>query len=206
MKPISYSRQNIFTRELVMKSLFLFLTGLLALRPGNAVASSNPPTDNCSSILDVTVRSLNENKRVNLCEAYRDKVVLVVNTASKCGFTPQYDGLEKLYAKYKSKGLVVLGFPSNDFASQEPGSEQQIQKFCRLTYGVRFPMFEKTRVREKYADPLYKNLGDAAGEYPAWNFHKYLLDRNGNLVASYSSFTKPLSKKLVTKIESLLAN
>lgn len=187
-----------------MKNLLLFLVGILALRTGSAIAS--PGSGNCSPILDVTVRSLNENQQVNLCQAYKNKVVLIVNTASKCAFTSQYEGLESLYEKYKDKGLVVLGFPSNDFANQEPGSEKQIQSFCRLTYGVQFPMFAKTRVTKKYADPLYKNLGEAAGEYPAWNFHKYLLDRNGNLVASYSSFTKPLSKKLVKRIESLLEN
>ena len=189
-----------------MRSTVLFLLGILALRPGSALATTNQVQNNCGPILDVTVRSLNENQKLNLCEAYKDKVVLIVNTASKCGFTYQYEGLEKLYAKYKEQGLVVLGFPSNDFAGQEPGTEKEIQSFCRLTYGVQFPMFEKTRVRKKYADPLYKNLGESANEYPAWNFHKYLLDRNGNLVASYSSFTKPMSKKLVNKIESLLAN
>jgi glutathione peroxidase len=185
-----------------MKNLLLFLVGMLALRTGSVIASPDRAT--CAPILDVTVRSLNENKAINLCQVYKDKVVLIVNTASKCAFTSQYEGLESLYEKYKDKGLVVLGFPSNDFANQEPGSEKQIQSFCRLTYGVQFPMFAKTRVTKKNADPLYKNLGEAAGEYPAWNFHKYLLDRNGNFVASYSSFTKPLSKKLVKRIESLL--
>ena len=189
-----------------MRSTILFLLGILALRPGNTIATPSDSRLACGPILDVAVRSLNENTEVNLCKAYKDKVVLIVNTASKCGFTYQYEGLEKLYAKYKDQGLVVLGFPSNDFAGQEPGTEQEIQSFCRLTYGVQFPMFEKTRVRKKYADPLYKNLGEAADEYPAWNFHKYLLDRNGNLVASYSSFTKPLSNKLVNEIVSLLDN
>jgi len=152
------------------------------------------------------VRSLNENKIVNLCHTYKNKVVLIVNTASKCAFTPQYEGLETLYAKYKDKGFVVLGFPSNDFANQEPGTEKQIQSFCRLTYGVQFPMFHKTRVRKNNADPLYKKLGDAANEYPAWNFHKYLIDRKGNLVNSYKSSITPLSHDLVNQIESLLQN
>lgn len=187
-----------------MRSNILFLLGILTLSPGSALATTSQVQNNCGPILDVTVRSLNEKQKVNLCEAYKGKVVLIVNTASKCAFTSQYEGLESLYAKYKDQGLVVLGFPSNDFAGQEPGTEKEIQSFCRLTYGVQFPMFEKTRVRKKYADPLYKNLGEAADEYPAWNFHKYLLDRNGNLVHSYSSFTKPLSKRLVKKITTLL--
>ena len=187
-----------------MRSLFLFLMGLLALRPGSIVASGNQQLPDGKPLLDVEVRTLNGNEVVNLYNSYQGKVLLVVNTASKCGFTPQYDGLEKLYAKYKERGLVVLGFPSNDFANQEPGTEKEIQQFCRLTYGVKFPMFAKTRVRKQYADPLYQRLGELAGEYPAWNFHKYLIDRNGKLVASYSSFTSPESKKLVKQIEALL--
>lgn len=187
-----------------MKSLFLFLMGLLALRPGNAIATENQHTADRKPLLDVVVRTLNGKEEINLNSAYQGKVVLIVNTASKCGFTPQYDGLEKLYANYKDRGLVVLGFPSNDFANQEPGSEQEIQQFCRLTYGVQFPMFAKTQVRKQNADPLYRRLGELAGEYPAWNFHKYLINREGKLVASYSSFTSPDSEKLIKKIESLL--
>jgi len=187
-----------------MKTLVLFLLGLLSLRPGSTVAADNQATPDGKPLLDVVVRSLNGKEEVNLHARYHGKVVLIVNTASKCGFTYQYDGLEKLYASYKDKGLEVLGFPSNDFGNQEPGSEQQIQEFCRLTYGVQFPMFAKTRVRKGNADPLYERLGNIAGEYPAWNFHKYLIDRDGKLVASYSSFTKPDSKRLVTRIESML--
>ena len=187
-----------------MKSLMLFLMGLLALRPGNAIATDNQKTPDGKPLLDVVVRTLNGKEEINLNSVYRGKVVLIVNTASKCGFTPQYDGLEKLYAKYKERGLVVLGFPSNDFANQEPGSEQEIQQFCRLTYGVQFPMFAKTQVRKQNADLLYQRLGEIAGEYPAWNFHKYLINRDGKLVASYSSFTSPDSEKLIKQIETLL--
>ena len=187
-----------------MSKLYLLLCVILLINSSHAVSNAEHLGNGCGPILDVTVRSLNEQKQVNLCQAYRGKVVLIVNTASKCAFTPQYEGLEKLYAKYKNNGLVVIGFPSNDFAGQEPGSEKQIQSFCQLTYGVQFPMFEKTRVKKSNADPLYKKLGEAANEYPAWNFHKYLLDRQGNLVASYSSFTKPFSQNIVTKITTLL--
>jgi len=180
------------------------LAGLLSLRPMHGLAADNRTGADGKPLLDVVVRTLNGKQQVNLAQAYHGKVILIVNTASKCGFTPQYDGLEQLYADYKDRGLVVLGFPSNDFANQEPGTEQEIQEFCRLTYGVKFPMFGKTRVRKANADPLYRRLGEAAGKYPSWNFHKYLIDRQGRLVASYSSFTKPLSKKLVRRIESLL--
>jgi len=187
-----------------MRNLILIISVLLVIKPANDIVASVVNDSSCPSPLNVEVRSLNENKRVNLCNEYKNKVVLIVNTASKCAFTSQYEGLEALYKKYKDSGFVVLGFPSNDFANQEPGTEKQIQSFCRLTYGVQFPMFTKTHVRKKNADPLYRNLGDAAGEYPAWNFHKYLLDRNGRLIESYSSSTKPSNKKLVSKIESLL--
>jgi glutathione peroxidase len=109
-----------------------------------------------------------------------------------------------LYDKYRDAGLVVLGFPSNDFGDQEPGSEEKIQEFCRLTYGVKFPMFAKTMVRADNADPLYRALGTLAAEYPQWNFHKYLLDRNGRLVASFPSKVAPQDPKLVSAIEKLL--
>jgi glutathione peroxidase len=122
------------------------------------------------SLLDQDFRRLASDEVVNLGEAYAGKVILVVNTASKCGNTPQYDGLEKLYEEYQDDGLVVLGFPSNDFFGQEPGTEEDIQEFCRLTYGVRFPMFEKVTVKEGDAHPFFDALAAAAGTYPTWNF------------------------------------
>ncbi|MDZ7804531.1 glutathione peroxidase [Thiohalophilus sp.] len=158
----------------------------------------------CPAALDFSARTLNEQQTINLCERYRHRVVLIVNTASKCAFTPQYEGLEALYARYRSQGLVVLGFPSNDFAHQEPGSEAEIRSFCRLTYGVQFPMFAKTRVREANADPLYAYLGRAAGEFPQWNFHKYLLDRQGRLVGSYPAQVRPDAPALIEQVEALL--
>ena len=141
---------------------------------------------------------------MHLCEAYAGKVVLVVNTASKCAFTPQYEGLEALHAHYASRGLVVLGFPSNDFGAQEPGSEAQIQSFCRMTYGVQFPMFEKTHASRHNADPIYRLLASLAGEYPQWNFHKYLIDRQGRLVGSFRSHVAPDDPALISAIEELL--
>lgn len=189
----------------MVKGLLAMLADLLSLRPeqGPANGRSGDGVD-AKPLLDVVVRRLNGKQEENLAQAYRGKVILIVNTASQCGFTPQYAGLDKLYATYKDRGLVVLGFPSNDFANQEPGTENEIQAFCRLSYGVKFPMFAKTRVLKRNADPLYRRLGQAAGKYPRWNFHKYLISRQGQLVASYSSFTRPLSKKLIRRIESLL--
>jgi glutathione peroxidase len=157
-------------------------------------------------LLDQQFKRLASSEQVNLCEAYSGKVLLVVNTASKCGNTPQYDGLEKLYEEFGERGLVVLGFPSNDFMGQEPGTEEEIQEFCRLTYGVEFPMFEKTRVREDDAHPFYAALADAAGTYPTWNFHKYLIGRDGRLLAEFSPRTQPSDPKLVGAVEQALQN
>jgi len=155
-------------------------------------------------LLDHDARRLGSEETVNLKETYGGKVVLVVNTASRCAYTDQYEGLEALYAKYRDRGLVVLGFPSNDFGGQEPGTEAQIKDFCRLTYGVKFPMFAKTQVKKGPADPLFQALGEAAGRYPKWNFHKYLIDRDGGLVDDYLSRTSPQSAKIVNAVEALL--
>lgn len=182
-----------------MKTTLLAL-GLAAVSSGAMAA--DPAS--CPPLLDVTMRQLAGTESVNLCEAYRGKVILVVNTASKCGFTPQYEGLEALYRKYKDQGLVVLGFPSNDFMSQEPGNEQEIQKFCRLTYSVEFPMFEKVSVKRGSATPIFERLAAAGAPYPKWNFYKYLIDRNGNYVDYFASMTSPDSSKVVRAIEKLL--
>jgi glutathione peroxidase len=155
-------------------------------------------------LLDQDFRKLASDDVVNLAESYTGKVVLVVNVASKCGYTPQYDGLEALYEEYEDKGLVVLGFPSNDFMGQEPGTEEQIQEFCRLTYKVKFPMFEKVTVLEGEAHPFYDNLAAAAGTYPTWNFHKYLIGRDGKLIREFEPATEPYDDKLIAGIESAL--
>jgi glutathione peroxidase len=157
------------------------------------------------SLLDQDFRRLASDEVVNLADAYSGKVILVVNTASKCGNTPQYDGLEKLYEEYGDDGLVVLGFPSNDFFGQEPGTEEEIQEFCRLTYGIRFPMFEKVTVKEGEAHPFFDGLAAAAGTYPTWNFHKYLIGRDGQLIAEFSPRTKPYDDRLVASIKTALA-
>lgn len=170
--------------------------GLVVAQP--AVACDAP-------LLDENFRQLASTDSVNLCQAYEGQVILVVNTASKCGNTPQYDGLEKLYTQYGEQGLVVLGFPSNDFLGQEPGTEDEIEEFCRLTYGVEFPMFEKTSVREGEAHPFFVSLAEASGTYPTWNFHKYLIGRDGQLVAEFSPRTQPYDERVVSAIEGALA-
>ncbi len=159
-----------------------------------------------TDLLGFKLRTLAGESVVDLRQAYAGKVVLMVNTASKCGFTDQFEGLEALYRKYKDQGLVVLGFPSNDFANQDPGSEKEIQAFCRNTYSVEFPMFEKLHVRGSDAHPLFKALAaHPAGATPKWNFYKFLLDRNGQLVESWGSITTPQDAGLIKQIERLLA-
>ena len=167
-----------------------------------ALITINTATLACESpLLDQDFRRLASTEEVNLCEAYTGEVVLVVNTASKCGNTPQYDGLEKLYEQYGTEGLVVLGFPSNDFMGQEPGTEEKIEEFCRLTYGVKFPMFEKTSVKKGKAHPFYVALADSAGTYPTWNFHKYLIGRDGKFITAFSPRTQPYDEDVVAAIE-----
>lgn len=165
--------------------------------------SAVPAAGTCPASLNFTFPRLQDDAPQNLCQ-YAGKVVLVVNTASYCGFTPQYEGLEALYAKYNARGLVVLGFPSNDF-SQEPGSQKEIADFCYNTYGVKFPMLGKSHVRGSDANPMYALLAKQTGTAPKWNFYKYLIGRDGKVVASYGSRTAPDDKELVAKIESLLA-
>jgi glutathione peroxidase len=139
----------------------------------------------------------------DLCQ-YAGKVVLVVNTASYCGYTPQYKGLQWLNEKYKSRGLVILGFPSNDFGSQEPGSNKEIADFCDRTYAVKFPMFAKTSVKEPGGSQVFDGLAKATGERPKWNFHKYLIGRVGTTVASFPSKVDPESVEFTAKVEELL--
>ena len=159
-----------------------------------------------STLLDQNFRTLASDDVVNLGQAYTGKVILVVNTASKCGNTPQYDGLESLYQEFGADGLVVLGFPSNDFMGQEPGTEEQIQEFCRLTYKIKFPMFEKVSVKGENAHPFFVALADEAGTYPTWNFHKFLIGRDGNLIAEFSPRTQPDDERVVAEIKAALAN
>ncbi|MCV6588283.1 MAG: glutathione peroxidase [Marinobacterium sp.] len=175
-----------------------------------AVTDATAATDDykarrCPAVLDHRFRRLGEQRTEHLCHDYAGKLLLIVNTASKCAFTSQYEGLEALYDRYRQRGLVVLGFPSNDFAGQEPGTEQQVSNFCRLTYSVEFPMFEKVHAAKRNAAPFYHQLAALAdGHYPGWNFHKYLLAPDGKLLGSYSSWVKPDHQALVSMIENNL--
>lgn len=177
-----------------MKS-FALLALLLLTVPAHACEGT---------LLDQDFRRLASTEQVNLCEAYAGKVLLIVNTASKCGYTPQYDGLEALYRQFGDDGLVVLGFPSNDFQGQEPGTEEQIEEFCRLTYGVEFPMFEKTTVKGSGAHPFFAALADASGTFPTWNFHKYLIGRDGQWVSEFSPSTPPDDEALLEALRAAL--
>jgi len=153
----------------------------------------------CPALLDRKMDTLREEPQ-SLCE-YSGKVVMVVNTASECGYTPQYDGLEALYKKYRARGLVVLGFPMNDFGGQEPGSNKEISQFCVNQYAIDFPMFSKTSLK---SNSLFTDLTKATGQAPQWNFHKYLVDRSGARAQSFGSGVTPEDPKLVAAIEKLL--
>ena len=165
--------------------------------------SASPSAKACPSLLQHTFPRLQDESPQSLCQ-FSGQVILVVNTASYCGFTRQYDGLERLYDRYKAQGFVVLGFPSNDFGQQEPDSNKKIADFCRNTYGVKFPMFGKSIVRGTDANPLFKQLGKQTGDTPSWNFHKYLISRDGNQVLSFGSQIAPESKTMTEAIEKML--
>ena len=177
-----------------MKSRSLKLLAFLVLLGVSAAALA-------AGLLDVSYRPLAGKSPVNLKERYAGQVLLIVNTASKCGYTPQYEGLEALHQRYGAQGFAVLGFPSNDFRGQEPGSEKEIQEFCTLTYGVKFPMFEKVAVTGDKATPLYASLAKATGTAPGWNFHKYLIGRDGRVVANFPSKVSPDDPAVVAAIE-----
>ena len=173
----------------------LFTVALLA-------ATGSAKGDNVMSFYDLTANTL-EGTPKDLSE-YKGKVLLVVNTASECGFTPQYAGLEKLYERYKDKGVVVLGFPSNDFGGQEPGTAAEIKTFCEKKYRVTFPMFAKVKTKGEGQSPVYKFLVAGHGE-PKWNFHKYLVGKDGQVRAAFPSAVKPDSRELTSAIEAALA-
>jgi len=180
----------------VMKKVLL--AGLLL----SAFASQ---ASECPDVLKHMKRKLNSQEVVNMCESYAGKAVLFVNTASKCGFTPQFEGLEKLYDTYKEEGLVVIGFPSNDFA-QEYSDESKTAEVCELTYGVNFPMFEPIKVRGDDADPIYAKLAEEAGKQPKWNFNKYLMNKDGTSIKHYGSRVKPEDDDFLKDIASALAS
>ncbi len=158
----------------------------------------------CPDLLRHSFPSLQTGEAQDLCQ-YQGKVILVVNTASYCGYTDQYGGLEALYRKYRDQGLVVLGFPSNDFGGQEPGTGKQIANFCRLTYGVEFPMFAKSGVTGEKRNAFHAELARRTGQTPRWNFHKYLIDRNGAHVLSFESAVAPEDRRLLDPLLKMLA-
>ena len=176
-------------------TLAVFVIG--GLFSGPVVAQTCPP------LLNHTFAKLQDESPQLLCQ-YQGRVLLVVNTASYCGFTSQYDGLEKLHAKYAARGLTVLGFPSGDFGNQEKANNKEIADFCYNTYGVKFPMFAKSSVAGLSANPFFVALSKSSGQPPKWNVHKYLIDREGKVVAAYPSDMTPLDTRLTSQIERLL--
>jgi glutathione peroxidase len=180
-------------------------TGAITLSsPMSTQSSTTPPAQTAGSFYDLKANQL-DGKPGDL-SAYKGKVTLVVNVASKCGYTPQYDGLEKIHKELAPKGFAVLGFPSNDFGGQEPGTAEEIQQFCKLTYGVTFPMFEKSVTKAGPGQsPIYAYLGQT-GNLPAWNFSKYLVGKDGKVIAFYPSKVKPDAPELRDAIAKALAN
>jgi glutathione peroxidase len=184
---------------------FLHAARFLGLMGGIVIATAGNLAwaASCTPLLDHRMTTLQGSPQ-DFCQ-YQGKVVLAVNTASYCGYTKQYASLEALYQKYKSRGLVVLGFPSNDFGKQEPGSNAEVADFCERTFRVKFPMFEKSRVAAGSANPFYKQLAKATGRTPQWNFHKYLVSRDGKIVKSFTSEVTPDSPAFVDELEKFLA-
>ena len=194
------------THNTSRRRLFAMLgAAAVALTPLAAAAQSTAPAGAaCPALLKHTMTRLQDEAPQPLCQ-YAGKVLLVVNTASQCGYTPQYKGLEALHTRYAARGLVVMGFPSNDFGGQEPGDAKKIGETCFNFYGVRFPMFGKVTVKGPDAHPFYAQLVKGAGQRPGWNFHKYLVDRQGRVVASFKSDVEPEDKRLTAELEKLLA-
>ena len=165
---------------------------------------NNSMSDNSKILFDFKINSIN-GEEINL-QKFQGRTLLLVNVASKCGFTKQYDGLQKLWTNYKKDGLIIVGFPSNQFGSQEPGSEEEIKNFCETNFNIDFPLTKKIDVKGKNVDPIYKWAKDNYGNssVPKWNFYKILINKEGKIFKTYNSMTKPMSKKLVADIENLL--
>ncbi len=181
------------------------LLGWLAGTAGAALGVGNARAAACPALLARSQPRLQDEAPIDFC-GFAGQVIVVVNTASYCGFTPQYKSLETLYDRYKSRGLVVLGFPSNDFGNQEPGSNADVAAFCENTFGVRFPMFAKSRVKPgPGVNPLFADLATRTGKTPSWNFHKYVIGRDGEVAFTAGSLTDPLGKGFIADIERLLA-
>ena len=181
--------------KIISLNLILFFTCLV-------FSESSEITSNCPELLDHELRVLDSNKTENLCK-YKDKVILAVNVASRCGFTYQYESLQALYKEYAEKDFVILGFPSRDFMYQEYSDESKVKEFCSTEYGVTFPMFATTPVKGKKANSFYKTLAEITGKTPGWNFHKYLISKEGK-VLSFDTKVEPDSQELTSQISKLL--
>ena len=195
------------TRFLPTLAIGMFMSAIGALPVANAATaapqSQAAATPACPAMLQQTFLRLQDEKPQSLCQ-YSGKVLVVVNTASFCGFTPQYEGLEALQNKYRDQGLVVLGFPSNDF-SQESGSNKEVADFCESTFGVKFPMFVKSSVSGKDTNPFFKQLAAKSGTTVKWNFYKYVVGRDGLAVTSFNSMADPKSRQFIKEVEKQLA-
>ena len=202
MCPVKFKALFVITRLVSVAAVASLGIGWSSPALHAATAPQAPAS--CTGLLQQSFLRLQDEKPQSLCQ-YSGKVVVVVNTASFCGFTSQYQGLEALYAKYKDKGLVVLGFPSNDFA-QETGSNKDIADFCENTFGVKFPMFAKSSVAGKDANPLFKQLSAKTGTTPRWNFYKYVIARDGQSVVSFNSMADPTSRSFLKEIEKQLVS
>lgn len=193
-----------------MDKLVAVALALFAIAAGTALAmktrQTTPMDESDRSLTDFTVQDI-KGKSVSLSE-YKGKAVLIVNTASKCGLTPQYEALEALYQKYKDRGFVILGFPCNQFMGQEPGTNEEILEFCQTKFDVQFPMFSKVDVKGESASPLYKWLLAAQPNHSdiEWNFAKFLVSPDGKTVQRFGSRTKPDEESVVKAIESALPN
>ncbi len=185
----------------------LFALALVPALLGASASLAADEKEKADSVLDFTMKDI-DGKPVDLAK-YKSDVILIVNVASKCGYTPQYDGLERIYEKYKDRGFTVLGFPANEFGKQEPGTNSDIKTFCTTQYGVKFPMFSKIVVKGEGIDPLYQYLTSAetnpkhAGAIP-WNFTKFLVNRQGEVIARFAPKDEPESEKVTKAIEDAL--
>ncbi len=195
MNCVSLTKMSLLKSRVLSFTLLLFSS--IAFTPALTMAAV------CPELLNEKVTTL-EGDSLDLC-SLSGKVIMAVNTASYCGNTPQYEGLEALFKKFKNDGLIIIGFPSNDFGGQEPGSNEEIATFCAVNYGVTFPMTEKSRVVSAEANPFYKKLAAATGKRPTWNFHKYLISKNGDTVISFPSSFGPNNSTLTSQIEKILA-
>jgi glutathione peroxidase len=200
-------RKHAYRHIVKLLSILSIIAVLSAVSGGEDKKESLKEQAQMTSIYDFTAADINGND-VNLAD-YKGKVLLIVNVASKCGFTPQYKGLQKLYTRYKDRGFEILAFPSNDFMDQEPGTNEQIKTFCQLNYQVDFPLFSKISVKGESIHPLYKFLTDKSTNPKfaggiTWNFNKFLIDRKGNIVNRFDSKTDPQSPAVIKALEESL--